>query len=99
MAGTIEETTGELKSSSAEVFVLGVSVLSIVNIGLLVLPFRGSVHEVVYIIDGVVCAVLLTDFFIRFHRGGSSYVVHGGGWIDFLGSLPAPGLRILRLVR
>src|SRR3954452_25236680 len=98
MTGATEETAGELKSSSAEVFVLGVSVLSIVNIGLLVLPFRGSVHEVVYIIDGLVCAVLLTDFFLRFHRGGRPYVIHDGGWIDLLGSLPAPGLRILRLV-
>src|SRR4051794_19310763 len=97
VTNTQSDTATQLKSSSAEVFVLAISVLSIVNILLLLLPLPKSAHQVIYIMDTLVCTVLLTDFAVRFHRGRRAYFLGDRGWLDLLGSLPAPGLRFLRL--
>jgi voltage-gated potassium channel len=45
------------------------------------------------------CPFLLVDFGMRFNEGGMEYFVRGLGWADLLGSLPAPGFRILRMFR
>jgi voltage-gated potassium channel len=86
-------------TDSVEVFVLALSVLSIVNIVLAVLPLSTSTHQVVFIVDGLLCIIFLVDFTVRFHRRGRDYLLHDKGWLDFIGSLPAPGLRLARLLR
>jgi voltage-gated potassium channel Kch len=90
-----------LKNPTYELFILLLSVLSIVNF-ILVLPFSPlptySV-EVIFIIDGLLSVILLGDFTGRLVRADSKrgYFVHDGGWLDFLGSLPL--LRLARLFR
>jgi voltage-gated potassium channel len=86
-------------SSTAELFVLGLSTLSIVNIVLLILPLTEAAHEVILIVDLLICLVLLVDFYVRFRRGGRAYFFGDRGWLDLIGSLPAPGLRFARIFR
>jgi voltage-gated potassium channel len=79
--------------------VLAVSALSIVNILLIVLPVWDQIGNVVINVDLCICIILLTDFAFRFHRGGRRYFLHDLGWLDLLGSLTLPGLRLLRVFR
>jgi voltage-gated potassium channel len=81
------------------VFILGISLLSLFNILLLLLPISTPAKQVVLIVDASMCPFLLVDFGIRFREGGIEYFWRGLGWADLLGSLPAPGFRILRMFR
>jgi voltage-gated potassium channel len=84
-----------------DIFVLALSVLSIVNIALAIAPLNAAVHNVVLIVDGVLSLIFLADFLLRLKRAPHkrTYLIHDGGWLDFLGSLPFPGLRLARLFR
>jgi voltage-gated potassium channel len=84
-----------------ELFVLGVSILSLLNILLAIAPLSGPVTDVVLIVDGVLCLVFLGDFLLRFKRAPVKrvYLVRDQGWLDLLGSLPFPGLRLARIFR
>jgi voltage-gated potassium channel Kch len=84
-----------------DIFVLALSVLSIVNMVLAIAPFSAAVHNVVLIVDGVLCLIFLADFFLRLTRAPQkrTYLIDERGWLDLLGSLPFPGLRLARLFR
>jgi voltage-gated potassium channel len=84
-----------------DLFVAALSVLSLVNIVLVLLPLSDQATDVVLIVDVALCAIFLADFFLRLKRAPSKreYVVHDKGWLDFLGSLPLPGVRVFRLFR
>jgi voltage-gated potassium channel Kch len=90
--------TSELRTSSYELFIGALSILSILN---LVLLFTVGEQEqtVVWIIDGALTLVFLIDFGIRLTTAPSKsgYFFRGGGWLDLVGSLPL--LRIFRLFR
>src|SRR6187200_1705980 len=87
--------------TSWDIFVLGLSVLSIVNIALALAPLSAAVHNVVLVVDGVLCIIFLTDFFLHLTRAPHKrrYLINERGWLDLLGSLPFPGLRLARLFR
>ena len=87
--------------TSFEIFVFAVSILSVVNIVLLLLPISSAQKDVIRIIDAVLCIVFLLDFTIRYRNSANKriYMLRGGGWLDFLGSLPFPWLRLLRCFR
>src|SRR5438874_3887824 len=59
--------------------------------------------EVLDWIDLLVCAVFLTDFFVRFHRAPSKAQFMKWGWIDFVSSIPMINIfrvgRVVRIVR
>jgi voltage-gated potassium channel len=84
-----------------DIFVLALSVLSIVNIALAIAPLNAAVHNVVLIVDGVLSLIFLADFLLRLRRAPHkrTYLIDERGWLDFLGSLPFPGLRLARLFR
>ncbi len=92
---------GDQDLTNFDIFVLALSVLSIVNMALAIAPLGAAVHNVVLIVDGVLCLIFLTDFVLRLKRAPHkrTYLIHDGGWLDFLGSLPFPGLRLARLFR
>lgn len=92
---------GDQDLTNFDVFVLALSVLSIVNIALAIAPLSAAVHNVVLIVDGVLCLIFLADFFLRLKRAPHkrTYLVDERGWLDLLGSLPFPGLRLARLFR
>jgi len=87
--------------TSFEIFVFGVSILSVVNIILLLLPMSSAQKEVIRIIDGALCFVFLLDFAIRYRNAPNkrAYVLRGGGWLDLIGSLPYTWLRLARCFR
>ncbi len=96
------DTSNDQQLTNFDLFVLGVSILSLVNILLVViLPLSEPVTDVVLIVDGVLCLVFLADFLLRFKRAPVKrvYFIHDKGWLDLLGSLPFPGLRLARIFR
>ena len=84
-----------------DLFVLGVSVLSLLNILLVIAPLSDPVTNVVLIVDGVLCLIFLVDFLLRFRQAPVKrvYFLREQGWLDLLGSLPLPGLRLARIFR
>ena len=92
---------GEPELTGFDVFVLALSMLSLINILLAVLPLDDDVRNVVLIVDSVLCLIFMADFLLRFHRAPAKrvYFIDDRGWLDLLGSLPLPGLRLARLFR
>ena len=84
-----------------EMFVLLLSVLSIVNLVLSLLPIAETSKEVILVVDGALSIVFMADFLRRLQvapsKGG--YFIRGGGFLDLIGSIPVPGLRLARVFR
>jgi voltage-gated potassium channel len=82
-----------------EIFVLGVSILSIVNLTLLVLLRNDSVEQVVVFMDLVLVLIFALDLLRRLHIATDrrAYMIHGWGWLDAISVIPM--LRIARLLR
>jgi voltage-gated potassium channel len=89
----------ELGGSSYELFIGALSILSIFNLVLLLLPISDQQHDLVFIVDSWLTIIFITDFLVRLKRAPSKsqYFFRGFGWLDLIGSLPA--LRIFRLFR
>lgn len=87
--------------SPFQLFVDAISILTIVNIGLLLLPLRQELNEVIRISETVISIVFFADFVTRWRAATDKrrYFWAGRGWLDLLTSLPLPGVRLLRLVR
>jgi voltage-gated potassium channel len=98
---TVESAVDAPPSGSPgyEIFILALSILSIFNILLIFLPiFTGPEHTVIEGVDAALCIVFLGDFAFRMTkaRRKSYFFLHQHGWLDLIGSLPFPGLRIAR---
>jgi voltage-gated potassium channel len=92
---------GELKRGSYECFILAVSLLSITNIALMSALQLSEAREIVQVCDITLAGILLLDFGFRLISAPNrrDYLIRQGGWLDFLGSLPFPGFRAIRLFR
>jgi voltage-gated potassium channel len=89
-------------STSWELFILGISLLSLANIAVYALPiFSTYVRQVVFLADVFLTIPLFLDFIgrLRVAPDRPAYLTRGGGIIDFLGSLPIPVIRVLRVLR
>ncbi|MFV2062794.1 MAG: ion transporter [Chloroflexota bacterium] len=88
-----------LLSPSWEVFVLMVSVLSVVNLFFGWVLQNPHILQVVVIMDSTLTVVFVTDLLRRLvvADDNRAYLVHGYGWIDVLSTIPL--LRIFRLFR
>jgi len=78
------------------------SLLAIVNIILLILPFVNSdTKAVITAIDGFLTIFFLFDFSYRFFtvESKSHYFIKNWGWADLLASIPFYWLRIFRIFR
>lgn len=84
-----------------ELFIAALSVISIINIVLALVISDSAVKNVVTIVDTGLCVVFFADFLGRLRRAESKrgYFFRQLGWLDLLGSLPLPGLRIARVFR
>ncbi|MGD8684977.1 MAG: ion transporter, partial [Chloroflexota bacterium] len=88
-----------------EIFVLGVAVLSIVNLVLTILIRDPNISQVVVIVDSILVIVFLVDFLRRVNVATDprAYVVRGYGWLDIISIIPmlrfARILRIARVIR
>jgi voltage-gated potassium channel Kch len=96
-------TTSEQKpiNTNYEIFILALSILSIFNLILEILPIDPYVRNLVVIFDVALTPIFLADFCYRLFSAPSKvgYLFKGGGWLDFIGSLPFPALRLARLFR
>ncbi|MFM8828350.1 MAG: ion transporter [Actinomycetota bacterium] len=85
-----------------DVFIIVVTVLSIVNWVFLMIPMDDprDVKGLLLFMEPIFTVILLGDFFFRLKLAKGqrrAYLGRGGGWLDFLGSLPYG--RVLRLFR
>jgi voltage-gated potassium channel len=89
-----------IKNQGWEIFILGLSVFSIINVGIALLAIDPQIVSIVSIVDGVVCVIFLVDFLYRFKSAPNrpAYMVRWG-WLDLLGSVPVIGFRLFRIPR
>lgn len=97
--GTQQDNGGVLLSPAWEVFILGVSILSLLNLLLVVLFRSASLIQVFIIMESVLTIVFLSDLARRLivARDRKAYMARGYGWVDALAAFPP--LRILRIIR
>jgi len=92
----------ELKPIGYELFIGALSILSIINL-VLILIFNtdNQLSYVVYVINAILTPIFLGDFFYRLFttRSKKTYFFRRFGWADLLSSLPFPQFKILRLFR
>jgi len=98
---TDQSSSAELGNTGYELFIGALSVLSLVNIVLLVLLRDPALQNVVATVDVLLSIVFLIDFLVRLHRAPNrrAYVFRQFGWADLLASLPFPQVKILRIFR
>ena len=91
----------ELKNTGYEIFIGLLSVLSIVNLVLLLAINSASLHTVLYVMDAILSGIFLIDFTYRLFTADSKsvYFFRRFGWADLLASLPFPRVKILRVFR
>ena len=96
------EMPRELKSTSYEIFILLLSLLSLVNIAIGVMPgVDPLVKGVVGIMDVFITIIFFTDFLYRLFtaQSKSDYFLRNWGWADLLASMPIQQFKIFRIFR
>jgi voltage-gated potassium channel len=99
-SGQTTPDRGDLKSTSYEFFMLAMAILSIANLGLLIIFKNGSQPwYLVLFIEGALTLVFGIDFVYRLKTASSKtdYFIHQKGFLDLLSCVP--GLRIFRIFR
>lgn len=97
----MEEKNGELKGIGYEIFIGALSILSVVNLLLLLVVKEPALEQVLLVINAIMFPIFLGDFFYRLFtaESRSQYFVRGFGWADLLSSLPFQQVKIFRLFR
>jgi voltage-gated potassium channel len=86
-------------------FILLLTVFSLVVMVLLVLPLDPQTHQLLFVYDNAVCVIFLLDFAynISGSRPKRQYFINQRGWLDLLGSIPTFGFfqltALFRLAR
>ena len=96
------EAPRELKSTSYELFVFLLSILSLINIFIFILPsIDPLVKGVILIMDIFITATFMLDFLYRLFTADSksNYFLKQYGWADLLSSLPFQATKIFRVFR
>ncbi|GIK73131.1 MAG: hypothetical protein BroJett021_21190 [Chloroflexota bacterium] len=95
------EVNRYLLHANYELFVLGIVVIALVNDLLEMLAIDSEITAVANSMNAILVSFLLFDAVMRlFWRGfGVRWLVHGGGWLVFLGSIPLPFFGVARLLR
>jgi voltage-gated potassium channel len=92
----------ELKNTGYELFILLVSILSIFNLVVFILPgIDPLIKEVIFIIDMVLTLIFIGDFLYRFFTAESktNYFFRNWGWADLLACIPAQQFKVFRFFR
>jgi voltage-gated potassium channel len=85
-----------------EIFILVLTVLSLVVMGSLLLPLDQATLETLLFYDNLICVVFLFDFMLNItgSRPRRAYFIGQRGWLDLLGSIPTLGIfRVAALFR
>lgn len=97
----LAEEAGSEGNLGYEIFMAGLSILSIVNLGLLLLVRDQDLSDVISVMNLILTLIFLLDFIVRFIKAPSKkeYMGRGAGWADLLSALPFQQTNILRLFR
>jgi voltage-gated potassium channel len=96
------------RSNAYDLFILVLTVFSLIIMVLLILPFSQATLQLLSVYDNVICTVFLADFFLNLFQAPTKreYFFGRRGWLDLLGSIPSLGffrlsglLRLARLSR
>jgi voltage-gated potassium channel len=93
------------ESNAYSIFMLVLTVLSLVIMVLLLLPLNAATLEVLRFYDNLICVVFLIDFGVNLAASNPKrdYFIGRRGWLDLLGSIPSLGVfpisGLLRLAR
>ena len=92
-------TVSSPRLSGFDFLLFAISLLSLVNMVLLVLMVRSNSRSVILIVDGVVSLFFLGNFINRFWTSHNrrTYLAHEGGWLDLVAAIPVPGFRLARI--
>jgi voltage-gated potassium channel len=96
-------TTGMREHGNAyEIFILVLTLGSLLVMVLLLLPLPPAVLDILTFYDNLICVIFLADF--AYNLSGShpksEYFIRRRGWLDLLGSIPSLGiLRLTGLLR
>lgn len=95
------QKAGFTRSTSYELFMLGVSLLSFINLVLILALPLGEPHRVIFIVDVIIAALFFIDFLTRFlkAKSKSNYFFKNYGWSDLLASVPLTAFNIFRIFR
>jgi voltage-gated potassium channel len=94
--------------NSYNIFILVLTIQSLVIMGLLLLPLSEATLEALRFFDNLICFIFIGDFLFNLwgSHPRSEYFIRRRGWIDLLGSVPSIGilrlgglLRLFRLFR
>jgi voltage-gated potassium channel len=100
-----EVTAGPERSNAYSLFILVLTVLSLLIMVALVLPLNQATTDLLIVYDNVICGVFLVDFALNLRRSRprNKYFIKQRGWLDLLGSIPSFGIfeftALLRLAR
>lgn len=104
--GSRKVSSTDLHSSTYNLFILVLTIFSLLIMVLLLLPWLNPpTKRTLQFIDTLICLIFLGDFFLNLGRAPNNrnYFFKQGGWLELLGSIPAiPGLpwtALLRLAR
>jgi voltage-gated potassium channel len=90
-----QETTSLGQHSNAyNIFILVLTVLSLVIMVAIFLPLSDTTITLLQVYDNLICAIFLIDFFLNLRAASkkSDYFIKERGWLDLLGSIPSLGL-------
>ncbi len=92
----------DFKTAGYELFMVAVSIVSVTNTILYLMPLDGIVSQVTLAVDIFLLPLFLFDFTYRVltTRPRHMYLLRGFGWADLIGAVPMLGVfRLLRVAR
>jgi voltage-gated potassium channel len=97
----VDEKDRIVINATYELFVFLLVVLSVFNSALELLLNNGEARHVVLIIDIGISLFLMADAMVRLIRAPHRrrFLIDYHGWMVLVGSLPLPGVRVLRLLQ
>jgi voltage-gated potassium channel len=89
-----EELSPQRHGNSYNIFILVLTVLSLLIMVALLLPLSTETIKLLTFYDNLVCFIFLIDFFFNLKNSPtkSDYFIKQRGWLDLLGSIPSLGL-------
>jgi voltage-gated potassium channel len=86
-----EVNAGPEHSNAYSLFILVLTVLSLLIMVALVLPLNQATSDLLIVYDNVICGVFLIDFALNLRRSRprNQYFIKQRGWLDLLGSIPS----------
>jgi voltage-gated potassium channel len=102
---TAETSTAPEHSNAYNIFILVLTLQSLVVMALLLLPLDPATLQALGFYDTLICLIFLADFAVNLARSHPrrEYFIYRRGWLDLLGSIPSLGIfrftALLRLAR